>query len=64
MSDMSENKVGRHAKPKPTGVSALRSAENQARGKSASKGGRIISLVKSFSESHPWAFPASGTARA
>ena len=40
MSDMSENKVGRHAKPKPTGVSALRSAENQARGKSAAKGGR------------------------
>ncbi len=40
MSDMSENKVGRHAKPKPTGVSALRSAENQARGKSAAKGSR------------------------
>ncbi|MBR0368483.1 MAG: hypothetical protein IJH86_08870 [Clostridia bacterium] len=38
MSDMSENKVGRHARPKPTGVSALRSAENQARGKSAAKG--------------------------
>lgn len=46
MSDMSENKVGRHAKPKPTGVSALRSAENQARGKSVGKGGKTRAAIK------------------
>lgn len=46
MSDMSENKVGRHARPKPTGVSALRSAENQARGKSAAKGLKTRAAVR------------------
>ena len=46
MSDMSENKVGRHARPTPTGVSALRSAENQARGKSAAKGGKTRADVR------------------
>lgn len=53
MSDMSENKVGRHAKPKPTGVSALRSAENQARGKSVGKGGKTRAAIKSTRKGAP-----------
>ena len=53
MSDMSENKVGRHAKPKPTGVSALRSAENQARGKSVGKGGKTRAAIKPAGKGAP-----------
>ena len=37
---MSENSTGRHAKARPTGASALRSATNQAQGKRIQKGGR------------------------
>lgn len=43
---MSENRVGRHAKPRPTGASALRSATAQAAGKKARKGDKTRAAVK------------------
>lgn len=55
---MSENNMGRHAKARPTGVSALRSATAQAAGKSTSnkamkQGGRTRAVQKAKAAAKP-----------
>lgn len=50
---MSENRVGRHARPKPTGTSALRAATAQAGGKRPRKGEMTRAAVKAQGERSP-----------